>query len=335
MRDLYDATPVFPKDTLQPGARWILQQIDFPNALDYVILQEKVVPTGSDIDMCIKVLGTFFEQMELEDFPFDIQETSFVFSFSCATSGICPVAFNLDYDEVALSVNVDNFAFSNLWESQEELMVTHYSLDPMPGTSYPALKVSALVIRRPGFIITNVVIPIAVLTALSTLQVFLPGTHVRAGDRVAYSVTILLTSATYKLFVASSVPAIAYLTHIDKFILACFLLQASVVAEGAVMGAFMASLPDEELPEWLPKWATAEADFFFGVVTWIVFALIFVWFWVGASVSRTSKLKQERTRFAEYSSHKGSHMAYRRKVSDVNSQADTGTLNSVGAFTFI
>ena len=42
--------------------------------------------------------------------------------------------------------------------------------------------------------------------------------------------TILLTSATYKLFVSTSLPAIAYLTMCDRYLLCCFILQALTVA---------------------------------------------------------------------------------------------------------
>ena len=83
----------------------------------------------------------------------------------------------------------------------------------------------------------NVVLPLMILTFLALLHFLLPGDFIYACERISYSVTILLTSATYKLFVGASLPAIAYLTVLDKYVLGCFLLQAAVVAEGAFMGA--------------------------------------------------------------------------------------------------
>ena len=64
-----------------------------------------------------------------------------------------------------------------------------------------------LVARRPGFVLTNVVIPMSTLTLLAILQFLLPGTHDAAGVRITYSITILLTAATYKLFVSTALPA--------------------------------------------------------------------------------------------------------------------------------
>jgi hypothetical protein len=44
--------------------------------------------------------------------------------------------------------------------------------------------------------------------------------------RICYSVTILLTTATYKLFIASALPAgLAYMTLVDKYVMFCYLLQ--------------------------------------------------------------------------------------------------------------
>ena len=67
--DYVHEEPPFPKDTLRPGASWFLRQLDFPTALDYTILERKVVKLQEHLDLVIKVTGTFFEHMELEDFP--------------------------------------------------------------------------------------------------------------------------------------------------------------------------------------------------------------------------------------------------------------------------
>lgn len=73
VRDLDQPDPQFPADTLRPGAMWFLKQLDFPTSLDYSILTEKVVKLKTHLDLVLKVSGTFFEQMELADFPFDVQ----------------------------------------------------------------------------------------------------------------------------------------------------------------------------------------------------------------------------------------------------------------------
>ena len=44
--------------------------------------------------------------------------------------------------------------------------------------------------------------------------------------RVTFSVTILLTVATYKLFVSTTLPAVGYMTLCDQYVMACFMLQA-------------------------------------------------------------------------------------------------------------
>ena len=102
--------------------------------------------------------------------------------------------------------------------------------------------VSALVTRKPMYFFVNVIIPMSTLTFLALLQFLLPaerlGTNVTF--RITYSVTILLTTATYKLFIASALPVgLAYTTLLDEYVLFCYLLQVMVVSETAVVGALV------------------------------------------------------------------------------------------------
>ena len=59
--------------------------------------------------------GTFFEHMELDDFPLDVQRLSVVIAFNCAKEGIVPVRFEPVAASAALSINLETFALSNLW----------------------------------------------------------------------------------------------------------------------------------------------------------------------------------------------------------------------------
>ena len=108
------------------------------------------------------------------------------------------------------------------------LVTETHTVQPMPGTNYPALRVACLSARRPTYVLTNVVLPMCILTALALLQFLLPGHHDAAGVRITFTVTILLTSATYKLFVSTALPAVGYLTLCDKYVLACFVLACFV-----------------------------------------------------------------------------------------------------------
>ncbi|KAL1508329.1 hypothetical protein AB1Y20_004439 [Prymnesium parvum] len=293
MRDFYDNEPVFPQDTLRPGARWFMEQIEFPTALSLVFNGKKVVQMGRHLDIVVKVTGTFFEHMELHNFPFDIQRITTVVSFACAEEGIVPVHFVEESLATAASaVGTDTFALSNMWKLYPGMNLSVKQLRPMPGTTYPSLSFAALVIRKPSYFIANTVIPLSTLTFLALLQFLLPGARAdqAATTRITYSVTILLTSATYKLFVADHLPAISYLSVLDRYALACYMLQVGMVAQGALLGALITSTDE-------PSWPTDDADIICGAVFLVLYCAVHIYYpWV-AITSRQRDLTAERLIF--------------------------------------
>ena len=84
LRDLDAAAPEFATDTLRPSAAWFLHQIDFPTSLNFLIMSRKVVRMQDHLDMVLKVQGTFFEQLELNDYPLDVQALTLCLSFQVA-----------------------------------------------------------------------------------------------------------------------------------------------------------------------------------------------------------------------------------------------------------
>ena len=164
--------------------------------------------------------GTFHSNMALHNFPVDVQCLSFLFTITCAKEGIVPVDFQISPGLVA-SVSMDTFGLSNLWQLHDRVLVEPETNKPMPETSYPALRVSTLVVRRPVYFYINVIVPMASLTLLAHLQFMLPGERegTNVTFRICYTVTILLTTATYKLFIASALPiGLAYMTILDKYV---------------------------------------------------------------------------------------------------------------------
>lgn len=300
LHDIDEQDPKFPRDTLRPGAKWFLKQIDLPTALDFRFIDAKVVLVANDIDLVFKVAGQFFSTMRLASFPVDAQRLSLLLAVNTASEGIVPVKFLLTKD-AAITVAKGTFALSNLWDLHDCAMVDREVVEPMPGTSYPALRISALVTRKPIYFYVNVIVPLCSLTFLGLLQFLLPaerfGTNVTF--RITYSVTILLTTATYKLFIASALPVgLAYLTLLDEYVLFCYLLQVFVVSETAVVGALvMRSEYGESDALWLPKWSTSVGDFVCACACVSIFLLGHAWFFVRLMHARTTLVTRELDAF--------------------------------------
>lgn len=224
-----------------------------------------------------------------------MQRLCLVIAVNCASQGIVPVRFNVAKDAI-VTVAHGTFALCNLWQLHDIAMVEVESVEPMPKTTYPALRISALVSRKPAYFLANVIVPMSTLAFLGLLQFLLPceRENINVTFRITYTVTILLTSATYKLFIASALPiGLAYLTLLDKYVLFCYLLQVAIVTESAIVGSYVLRTPPHVLAQmqlagtsgtvegastWLPVWSTSEGDFACACGFMSMFILGHVWF---------------------------------------------------------
>ena len=107
-------------------------------------------------------------------YPVDVQRLSLVMCVNCANEGIVPVRFNL-WGEMVVSVSKDTFSLSNLWELHNRASIEHERITPMPETTYPALRLSALVVRRPLYFYVHVIVPMSSLTFLALLRMHARG----------------------------------------------------------------------------------------------------------------------------------------------------------------
>jgi len=86
-----------------------------------------------------------------------------------------------------------------------------------------------LVSRKPLYAMVNFMLPNFFLVALGFLQFTIPIDEV--ADRIAVSLTLLLTAAAYRFAITTMVPAVSYLTMLDKYVLACSIFIIIMVIE--------------------------------------------------------------------------------------------------------
>ena len=234
---LSSASADFPVDehgtpTYRPSARWFLDQIEFHNAVqDIDKLDYRVTTIGDDVLLNIRLHGEFFEVLELHRFPFDSQQLTFVMACKCATAGPCPLHFHIAPDAVR-DVAGTRFALTNSWRLADELLLEATTVCSTRTRVFPALRISASITRRPTFYLVNVALPASFLSLMALLNFCIPQEAI--GERLGYSSTLALTIVSAKFAASSSMPAIAYLTLIDRFQLACIGIIFLVVAEAGV-----------------------------------------------------------------------------------------------------
>ena len=120
----------------------------------------------------------------------------------------------------ALNVDTGNFSLANVWRLEPIVDAFISSYQAMEGRTYPVLSMRCHIHRLPGFYVLNVVLPMG-LFALMTLLRF----RIQLPDlRLSFSMTLIFIAIAYKFVTIGALPAIAYLTLLDKFVMSQTLL---------------------------------------------------------------------------------------------------------------
>jgi hypothetical protein len=273
--EVKNSTIEHPDGSLHPSAAWYLSNIVFPNAVtkDLEIEELSVHPPygqgKTHMMLWIKIKGEFLEVMEMQDFPFDKQALTFTFGSTCRKTGRFPVEF-IVADEEKLKKNV------TLQPDGIELVGSEYNFSEIQIASaecgagnrlFPRLFVMVMVTRKPMYAIVNFMLPNFFLVCLSFLQFAIPLEEFVA-DRVAISLTLLLTAAAYRFAITTTVPAVSYLTMLDHYVLACSIFIILMVIESGVV-VTIARIDDK---------AAELLEFATMIALLVLFAVFHAWF---------------------------------------------------------
>jgi hypothetical protein len=230
-------------------------------------------------DLILKLLieGKFHETLELEDFPFDVQQASLDLAFMVRTIGNAPIRWADVFErliacahmcapglvftrcpfaccrlglarDMQLGITVDSFLLGNDYRVIGEVGKDRPLVTAEPhevGTTnermFPSIKLSVYLQRRPKFYIINISFPMMVFAALTFLQYEIEPSKV--GIRLGNTLTLVLTAAAFKFGVAGLVPSLCYLTLIDHYIFAMwgFIIFATVA--GAIIPRLSPPVP--------------------------------------------------------------------------------------------
>ncbi|XP_055959433.1 cys-loop ligand-gated ion channel isoform X2 [Patella vulgata] len=208
------------------------------------------------------IKGTFMENLELNDFPFDVQDLTVT------------VASELPSYEVDLIEDHDNRHIVNrlsFVDEQEWHLYVHTEcekkdliIDQMEmAIKRSALSVKCRAARRPGYFVWNIFMVTFLICSLSfatfSVKKDLPQ------NRLQLSFTLVLTAVAFKSVVNQSLPRISYLTYMDKYLLASMVMLSTVCAWHGIVTL----LPNKE-----------RADFIENVVLGCL-TIVYVFFNVG------------------------------------------------------
>lgn len=117
-------------------------------------------------------------------------------------------------------VQSSNFMLDNVWTLQPvavfEAGVSHAS-QSRSGTSRPLAIVKLYIDRKSQYYLVNIALPMALICALSFSSYGIDPNDLPA--RLSVTLTLVLTAVAYKFVLAQSIPAVSYLTTLDKYVL--------------------------------------------------------------------------------------------------------------------
>ncbi len=170
--------------------------------------------------------------LALRRLPFDAQHLEAVFE-----------VLGMDASEVRLEVAPDHPV-----GLPEDARVPQWSLDRVvvhtgeriapeigPGRYVSQFMVGVDVRRQPLFMLRLIVVPLALIVALSWVVFWMDRSSL--GDRISVSFVGILTSVAYQFVVADIMPQVAYVTLLDVFLNVSFLVMCATVVVNLLVGA--------------------------------------------------------------------------------------------------
>lgn len=233
-----------------------------------------------------RVKGIFTENLELHEFPFDIQDLSIAVSSELSEDKVDIV----EDDEEISAVNVSCFVDETEWTicdlvySEPRTVNKEFTENQFKN---PALNVKCVAVRKAGFFMYNIILIMTMITTLSFTTFGVDATLTQ--NRLQLSFIILLTGVTFKMVTNQSLPKIPYLTHLDRYILGSMAFSWLVCLWHAIISRF------DHRPEY-----QGDLDFWAFIVLIIIYVLFQIVFYLLVLIKRIRRSSNIRKREIAY-----------------------------------
>ncbi|CAH1788352.1 unnamed protein product [Owenia fusiformis] len=239
-----------------------------------------------------RIRGIFLENLELNDFPLDVQDLTITISTERPDTEI-----DIIPDEYEMSgINVQTFVDQQEWKLHEHIEVNRKVMTQDYSTqsrSHPALSVTCRAARRPGFFFWNVFLIMFFITALSFATFAVEPDKVH--NRLQLSFTLLLTSVAFKFVINQSLPKISYLTYMDKYVLLSLVILCIVCIWHSLVTLFK----DYDYEPKFIKHIERDVFISFSVLYVLVHILFILWLYFDAC-KRRRDMKRKDAEYLEF-----------------------------------
>lgn len=148
-----------------------------------------------------RFLATIFQPYDLDDFPFDSHTVSFLLE-----------PFTLTTDDVVFGeVEALDFEIgSEEWTSDDVVTADVFN------EGFASAFFSVSIARDPTFYLTNIILPLLLIVAISWAVFWMDFEDMTLADRLGVSITSLLTVVAFDFVTADTLPILPYSTRLDS-----------------------------------------------------------------------------------------------------------------------
>ncbi|RNA16276.1 gamma aminobutyric acid receptor subunit [Brachionus plicatilis] len=228
-----------------------------------------------------QIEGFFYERLELNDFPVDLQELSIKLTSKKSVNEVILVENRTENS----GVNKENFADQQQWELFDFVKISKNTFeDKWKKDVRSEFKVTCLVFRKYGFYLWNAYLLIFLITLLGfTIFSINPSTP---QFRCQVTGLLLLTSINFRWIITQKLPSVSYLTLLDKYTIGCLIFLVLFSIWHAVVGSDIL-IPDIDKKK--------EIDCYFFLVSAVVFVLYHLFF-IAWFIKKIFDIKQLKSR---------------------------------------
>lgn len=164
--------------------------------------------------------GTFLENFELQDFPYDVQNLSVHMRSHIGDREYMLVPWPTMVD-FKFDVTISEFHVYKppLFEMLQEEDIKH------------RIVFTVVVQRKAWFYELNVMFILFCLTTLAFVTYFITPTRDELGEMIGIDLTLILTTVAFRFVIADKLPSVNYSTVLDKYITTSFFFLMLVIVE--------------------------------------------------------------------------------------------------------
>ena len=181
-----------------------------------------------------RFVATVSQSYQLQDFPFDDHVISFrIEPFAQDTSRVTFTSVSAYFESLGLApVDLDFSWESDEWDFNGEDFTPTIDNDMDDGFATATFEIP--IERKSGFYVTNVILPLLLIVAISWAVFWMDFEDMSLADRLTVSVTSLLTVVAFDFVTSDSLPKLPYATRLDSLYTISYLFLALTVLASVV-----------------------------------------------------------------------------------------------------